>query len=262
MSVDTRSPDVLAVSARGLSKRFGEHVALDAVDFTMRPGEFVALVGKSGSGKTTLLRLLAGLESSDAGELLVPRERTVVFQEPRLVPSKRVWKNVVVGLPRSRATRAAAAEVLGLVGLAHRVDVWPATLSGGEAQRVALARALMRHPALLLLDEPFAALDALTRLQMQGLVHELVGQLAPATLIVTHDVEEALLLADRVILLREGRFDLELDVDLPHPRRRVDDGFEQMRRLLLSALGVDEPHGAHVPPTPFTRVPRTDGDDR
>lgn len=233
-----KQPAEVAVSALAIEKRFADHVALDRIDFTMRAGEFVALVGKSGSGKTTLLRILAGLESPDHGELLVPRDRTVVFQEPRLVPSKRVWQNVVIGLSRAEAKRAAAVETLQIVGLGHRVDAWPATLSGGEAQRVALARALMRRPELLLLDEPFAALDALTRLQMQELVRSLIGQFAPATLIVTHDVEEALLLADRIILLREGRFDVEMDVNLPQPRRRDDPEFERLRWLLLDGLGV------------------------
>jgi sulfonate transport system ATP-binding protein len=187
--------EALAVDTRRLVRQFGEHPALNGLDLTIRRGEFVALLGKSGSGKTTLLRLLAGLDAPDSGELLVPQSRTVVFQEPRLVNSKRVWQNVTLGLERSSATRAAAIGALDEVGLASHANAWPATLSGGEAQRVALARALVREPQLLLLDEPFAALDALTRLKMQQLIADLCARHGPAVLLVTHDVEEALLLA-------------------------------------------------------------------
>jgi sulfonate transport system ATP-binding protein len=230
--------DRLSVQVRGLSKRFGEHQALSSVNLEMRDGEFVALIGKSGSGKTTLLRILAGLEAPDSGTLLVPKDRTVVFQEPRLVPSKQVWKNVVIGLQHSKARRAEAVETLGFVGLEARADAWPATLSGGEAQRVALARALLRRPSLLLLDEPFASLDALTRLQMQDLVRNLIAKFSPATLIVTHDVEEAILLADRIILLRDGKFDFEIEVTIPRPRSLDGADFDRLRRMLLGELGV------------------------
>lgn len=232
------TPAPLAVQASGITRRFGTHVALDDIELTMREGEFVALVGKSGSGKTTLLRLLAGLDSPDSGTLLVPKARTVVFQEPRLVQSKRVWRNVNLGLSRSTANRASAEAVLELVNLEHRTNAWPATLSGGEAQRVALARALVRQPKLLLLDEPFAALDALTRRQMHQLVRELIAKFSPATLLVTHDVEEALLLADRVMVLRDGKLATEIVVDEPQPRQPSGAHFEQHRRTLLRELGV------------------------
>jgi sulfonate transport system ATP-binding protein len=228
-----------AVDTRQLVRQFGEHPALNGLDLQIRRGEFVALLGKSGSGKTTLLRLLAGLDSPDSGELLVPRSRTVVFQEPRLVNSKRVWQNVTLGLERSSTTRAAAIGALEEVGLASHANVWPATLSGGEAQRVALARALVREPQLLLLDEPFAALDALTRLKMQQLIADLCARHGPAVLLVTHDVEEALLLADRVVLLREGHLGFEVDVPMVRPRE-IDDEFATLRRRLLSELGVDQ----------------------
>ncbi len=228
----------VAVICEGIDKRFGGHVALDGVDLVMREGEFVALVGKSGSGKTTLLRILAGLEAPDAGTLLVPEARTVVFQEPRLIPAKRVWKNVSLGRGRGAAARAEAEAALGTVGLSHRSSAWPATLSGGEAQRVALARALVRQPKLLLLDEPFAALDALTRLQMQRLISDLVEDFAPATLIVTHDVEEALLLADRIILLRDGKLAVEVAISEPRPRSLGGAHFDGLRRELLGELGV------------------------
>ena len=200
----------------------------------MAQGEFVALLGASGSGKTTLLRILAGLDTAGAGDVLVPEVRTVVFQEPRLVASQRVWRNVVLGLPRAQATRERAVSALQEVGLAPQADSWPGTLSGGEAQRVALARALVREPQLLLLDEPFAALDALTRLRMQQLVADLCARHRPGVLLVTHDVEEAVLLADRVMVLTEGRISLDQPVDLrPAPPCR----WRGVRRVARSAAG-------------------------
>ncbi|MCU1490394.1 MAG: transporter ATP-binding protein [Acidimicrobiaceae bacterium] len=228
----------LAVRARGLERHFSGQRALEGLNLEMREGEFVALVGRSGSGKTTLLRLLAGLDAPDSGELLVPASRTVVFQEPRLIHSKRVWQNVVIGLPRGKSTRAAALVALAEVGLSDRADSWPATLSGGEAQRVALARAIVRRPQLLLLDEPFASLDALTRLNMQQLIGELCARHGPAALIVTHDVEEAILLADRVVLLREGLLAVEVEVPLERPRAIGGTQFDQLRQRLLAELGV------------------------
>jgi sulfonate transport system ATP-binding protein len=232
--------DTLAVDTHQLVRQFGEHTALNGLDLRIRRGEFVALLGKSGSGKTTLLRLLAGLDRPDSGELLVPTSRTVVFQEPRLINSKRVWQNVALGLNRTSATRVAAHAALEEVGLASHANVWPSTLSGGEAQRVALARALVREPQLLLLDEPFAALDALTRLKMQQLIADLCARHGPAVLLVTHDVEEALLLADRVVLLREGRLGFEVEVPMARPREMGAAEFAQLRRRLLSELGVEQ----------------------
>jgi sulfonate transport system ATP-binding protein len=229
----------LAVKATGITRQFGEHVALDEVDIEIREGEFVALVGKSGSGKTTLLRILAGLDGPDAGALLVPKARTVVFQEPRLVQSKRVWRNVNLGLTRSVASKQKALDALNVVNLEHRVNAWPATLSGGEAQRVALARALVRQPKLLLLDEPFAALDALTRLQMHQLIRDLIERFTPATLLVTHDVDEALLLADRILVLRDGKLATEIVPIDPYPRHPVGSNFTEARRSLLGELGVE-----------------------
>jgi sulfonate transport system ATP-binding protein len=230
--------DDRAVYLRGLHKQFGDKVVLRGVELDIRRGEFVALLGASGTGKTTLLRILAGLELQDRGEVLVPRVRTTVYQEPRLVPSLRVLGNVTLGQKQTPAVREAAVKALGEVGLAAKADSWPGTLSGGEAQRVALARALVREPELLLLDEPFAALDALTRLQMQELVGALVLEHQPAVLLVTHDVEEAILLADRVLVLREGNFVVDLRVDTPRPRHRDEPEFVACRRMLLSELGV------------------------
>ena len=168
----------------------------------------------------------------------MPEVRTVVYQEPRLVASMRVWRNVVIGLPHSGASRGAAVDSLREVGLGERADAWPGTLSGGEAQRVALARALVHEPQLLLLDEPFAALDTLTRLKMQNLVADLCARHRPGALLVTHDVEEAVLLADRVLVLREGLIRLDVTVDLPRPRRIGGVPFDALRDRLLAELGV------------------------
>ncbi|MFF3504267.1 ABC transporter ATP-binding protein [Streptomyces sp. NPDC003247] len=225
-----------AVEVSALRKAFGPRAVLDGLDLTIGRGEFVALLGASGSGKTTLLRILGALDSADAGRVLVPGARTVVFQEPRLVPSKRVLANVTVALPRTASERGRRA--LAEVGLEGHARAWPATLSGGEAQRVALARALVREPELLLLDEPFAALDALTRLRMQDLVGELCRAHRPAVLLVTHDVEEAVRLADRVCVLREGRLVTDEPVDVPRPRDPGDPSFAALRRRLLNDLGV------------------------
>jgi sulfonate transport system ATP-binding protein len=221
-----------------VSKSFDGREILAELDLTIAHGEFVALLGASGSGKTTLLRILAGLEVASSGEVLVPQVRTVVYQEPRLVVSMRVWRNVVIGLPRRDATRERAVTALCEVGLETQADSWPGTLSGGEAQRVALARALVREPQLLVLDEPFAALDALTRLRMQSLVAELCARHHPGVLLVTHDVEEAILLADRVLVLTDSRISLDRTVDLPRPRRVGGEAFDELRDRLLAELGV------------------------
>jgi sulfonate transport system ATP-binding protein len=228
-----------AVCIRALTRRFGGPAVLDRLDMTIAPGEFVALLGRSGSGKTTLLRTLAGLDPVEHGTVDAPARRAVVFQDSRLLPWKRVWRNVALGLHGSDARERALA-ALREVGLNHRIDAWPLTLSGGEAQRAGLARALVRAPDLLLLDEPFAALDALTRLRMQALVQELWAAHGPAVLLVTHDVDEAVLLADRALVLESGRIATELAIDLPRPRRHAHPGFARLRARLLAALGVDE----------------------
>ncbi len=229
-----------AVIARKVTKSFGDHTVLADFDLTIEQGQFVALLGASGSGKTTLLRVLLGLESTSGGDVFVPEARTTVFQEPRLVASMKVWRNVIIGQPRRTANRQDAVAALAEVGLADHADAWPGTLSGGEAQRVALARALVRQPRLLLLDEPFAALDALTRLKMQALVAELCARHRPGVLLVTHDVEEAVLLADRVLVLTGGRISLDLAIDLPRPRRVGGPAFDAFRDRFLAELGVLE----------------------
>lgn len=240
---DGGRPDVPAlprapVHARQLSKSFGANTILDQLNLDIRAGEFVALLGRSGSGKTTLLRALAGLDRITSGTLDVPQARAAVFQEPRLMPWKRAWRNVTLGLkigqPRERARKA-----LAEVGLEHRENAWPATLSGGEAQRVALARALVREPQLLLLDEPFAALDALTRIRMHQLILALWRQHRPSVLLVTHDVDEAVLLADRVLVLEQGRIVSDIAITQPRPRSAERREFQQVRAQLLQLLGVE-----------------------
>ncbi|GIM89807.1 ABC transporter ATP-binding protein [Paractinoplanes toevensis] len=225
------------VDARGVRRVF-DRAVLDGVDLQLRQGDFVALLGPSGTGKTTLLRILAGLDAADDGQVTVPRQRSVVFQEPRLIPARRVWRNVVLGSRNPRRDRKKAIAALTEVGLAAKSDAWPLTLSGGEAQRVALARALATEPGLLLLDEPFAALDALTRIKMHDLVAELIQRHNPAVLLVTHDVDEAILLADRILILADGSIDVDVAVDLEKPRRRSDPGFPELRAHLLERLGV------------------------
>ena len=219
----------LAVSVRGLQRRYGTRVVIDALDLDIRKGEFVALLGESGCGKTTLLRALAGLDTPDAGQIRAPQRPSVVFQEHRLLPWATLWENVALG-HESSFGRAGASRALAEVGLAGRELDWPRNLSGGQAQRVALARALVRDPALLLLDEPFAALDALTRIKMHGLVKELVERHAPGVLIVTHDVDEALALADRILVMRAGRIAASF-----HPK---DHAPQALRLTLLEELGV------------------------
>jgi sulfonate transport system ATP-binding protein len=248
--------DQLAVATRGLRRTFGSREVLRSIDVELRPGEFVALLGRSGSGKTTLLRILAGLDPGAAGDAYVPERRSVVFQDARLLPWATVLDNVVLGLrgarhddrDRGRDRGLAAIAEVGLAG--HERD-WPKTLSGGEAQRAALARALVREPQLLLLDEPFGALDALTRVRMHALVQQLCARHRPAVLLVTHDVDEAILLADRVLVLSDGLISLDEPVDVPSPRLRRDTRFIALRSRLLAELGVDEAaEGAREPEVP------------
>jgi sulfonate transport system ATP-binding protein len=225
---DTK-PSSLAVSVRGLQRRYGERVVINALDLDIHKGEFVALLGESGCGKTTLLRALAGLDRPDAGSIRAPERASVVFQEHRLLPWAPLWENVALGHEAS-VGREGAARALSEVGLAGRENDWPRNLSGGQAQRVALARALVRDPALLLLDEPFAALDALTRIKMHGLVKELVELHQPGVLIVTHDVDEALTLADRILVMRAGRIAASF--------KPKDHTPQALRPTLLRELGV------------------------
>ncbi|WP_326552339.1 ABC transporter ATP-binding protein [Micromonospora sp. NBC_01813] len=250
----TATTVIPAVRVRAGHRAYAGRTVLDSVDLDIAPGEFVALLGASGSGKSTLLRAVAGLDREATGHIQVPQRRAIVFQEHRLLPWSRVWRNVTLGLA-GRDLRARALAALDEVGLAGHADTWPRTLSGGESQRVALARALVRTPKLLLLDEPFGALDALTRIKVQALVAQLWAEHRPAVLLVTHDVEEALLLADRALVLRDGRIADKFDVDVPRPRRLNHPRLLSLRRALLRALGVHESEPENAPDSPDGQEP-------
>lgn len=234
-------PSRQAVVAR-TSKSFDGRIVLKDLDLTMDEGEFVALIGRSGSGKSTLLRILGALDVEAEGDVLVPERRAVVFQDPRLMPWLDVLTNVLIGLPQSKENRERGLAALNEVGLSDHAKAWPRTLSGGEAQRVALARAMVREPQLLLLDEPFGALDALTRIRMHDLLRTLYVRHNPAVLLVTHDVDEAIQLADRVLVLTDGRLSLDRRVTLTGSRTRTDPEFVKLRRDLLTELGVETSH--------------------
>ena len=222
-----------AVVVSHLRRAYGNRVVIENLNLRIERGEFVVLLGESGCGKTTLLRALAGLDPIDSGRIAAPRRPAVVFQEHRLLPWDSLWRNVSLGLQAPDARERAAA-ALSEVGLGERLDDWPRNLSGGQAQRVALARALVQEPELLLLDEPFAALDALTRIRMHALVRELVAAHRPGVLLVTHDVDEAITLADRILVMREGRIAFE--------HRTKGDGTPRIARAeLLAELGVAAP---------------------
>ena len=243
-----------SVAARDLSKSFGARQVLRGLSLHVNPGDSVAIVGRSGCGKSTLLRLIAGLDHADEGEIFFndtalrgpDRRCRVMFQESRLLPWKRVLANVALGLPRHRLDRAEAA--LAAVGLAGRELEWPAVLSGGQQQRVALARAIASQPDLLLLDEPLGALDALTRLEMQSLLEQLWRESGFTLVVVTHDVEEAVALADRVLVMDQGRWALDVRITLPRPRDRSDPEFARLRKEILSAILGSAPWSAGKPP--------------
>jgi sulfonate transport system ATP-binding protein len=242
------SPETVeyTVDALGVRRVFNGRAVLDGVNLQLEKGDFVALLGPSGTGKTTLLRILGGLDTADAGHVVVPRVRSTVFQEPRLVPAQKVWRNVVLGARSPRTARRKAIDALAEVGIETHAKAWPRTLSGGEAQRVALARALVTEPALLLLDEPFAALDALTRIKMHDLLAALCAKHEPAVVLVTHDVDEAILLADRVLVLSNGSIALDVGVDIEKPRHRDDPRFLELRASLLEQLGVARTVGGEI----------------
>jgi sulfonate transport system ATP-binding protein len=243
-----------ALHIHGLKKSFGDREVLHGLDLDIQSGEFVALVGRSGCGKSTLLRLIAGLDKPTSGEIRfddavqngVNPDVRVMFQDSRLLPWQRVLANVAIGLPRDRL--AGAQEVLAQVGLEDRRSDWPAQLSGGQRQRVALARALVHHPLLLLLDEPLGALDALTRIGMQDLIERLWTAGGFTALLVTHDVQEAIALADRIILIDEGRIALDRRVTLPRPRVRGSVAFAALEESILRHVLQQPPT---EPETPF-----------
>ncbi|TWI31208.1 ABC transporter ATP-binding protein [Paracoccus sulfuroxidans] len=220
----------IAVAVRNLRRRYGDRVVINGLDLTIRKGEFVALLGESGCGKTTLLRALAGLDPVDGGHIDGPTQPAVVFQEHRLLPWAPLWQNVALGMETAEG-RAKAEAALQEVGLAGREDDWPRNLSGGQSQRVALARALVREPRLLLLDEPFAALDALTRIKMHVLIRKLVARHQPGVLLVTHDVDEAVAIADRILVMRGGEIAASYLTDAASATT--------LREQLLKELGVE-----------------------
>lgn len=209
-----------------VKKAYGEHDVLDGLNFKVQRGEFIAIVGKSGCGKSTLLRLIGGLESPSEGKVQLDGNPVswrsdqikVMFQDGRLLPWKSVLNNVTLGLKKNEHHKGK--ELLAKVGLAERAEAYPNVLSGGQKQRVALARALVQEPELLLLDEPLSALDALTRMEMHQLVEALWQEQRFTAILVTHDVEEAVALANRVIIMEDGRISLAQSIHLPYPRER------------------------------------------
>ena len=273
-----RRPGGVRLEVRGLSKRYGQRTVLHSAQLSIEPGQFVAIVGRSGCGKSTLLRLVAGLESASAGQIEVDGvpltglsdDTRIMFQDARLLPWKRVAGNVALGLPA--AQRAAASDVLVRVGLGERQGDWPARLSGGQRQRVALARALVHNPRLLLLDEPLGALDALTRIEMHRLIEDLWRASGFTALLVTHDVQEAVALADRVVLIEDGRIALDETIALARPRSHGDPAFALLEKRILDRVlqkpGSDAPAAAihradDVPDLAAHRAPRDavlDGD--
>jgi sulfonate transport system ATP-binding protein len=225
-------PHGLAITVNGLRKSFGDNHVLKGIDLRVDAGEFVAIVGRSGCGKSTLLRLLLNLEKPSGGTFAFedgtaridnPRVARVMFQEPRLLPWASVIANVEVGLGAERkadGARERALDTLRAVELEEKRSDWPAVLSGGQKQRVSLARALVSRPRILALDEPLGALDALTRITMQKLLERVWRDQGFTALLVTHDVAEAVTIADRVIVIEDGVIALDVAVDLPRPRQR------------------------------------------
>ena len=246
-----------------LEKVYNGNPVLNNMNLDIRKGEFVAIVGKSGCGKSTLLRLLSGLEKPTDGQILMDKkplmtlnhQACMMFQDGRLLPWKRVLENVELGL--KGVHRDEALVVLQNVGLEDRIHEWPAKLSGGQKQRVALARALIHKPSLLLLDEPLGALDALTRLEMQSLIEEIWMDKRFTTLLVTHDVEEAVALADRVILLQEGKIAQNVPITLPRPRQREHAVFTStVNQILRQIIGYPDQtqRNKEYPLTPIPNI--------
>jgi sulfonate transport system ATP-binding protein len=230
------------ISVNNLQKFYGERTVLKGLNLSIEKGEFVAIVGKSGCGKSTLLRLIAGLESINNGSIYINAEplkhlnehARIMFQDGRLLPWKRVIDNVCIGLPNNSIDKAE--DALKQVGLEDRMNDWPSKLSGGQKQRVALARALVHNPSLLLLDEPLGALDALTRIEMQDLIESLWIQKKFTSILVTHDVEEAVAIADRVILIEDGTISLNQPIRLPRPRQRTHPAFSMYVEEILEKI--------------------------
>jgi len=246
----------LALRLEGLRKQFGTRTVLDGIGVDAAPGEFVAIVGRSGCGKSTLLRLLAGLEVPTSGELSLGGapaaarrgDVRMMFQEPRLLPWRTVLQNVQLGLDAADAPTRAR-EALAHVGLADRANDWPSVLSGGQRQRVALARALVHRPRLLLLDEPLGALDALTRIEMQRLIESVWRELRFTAVLVTHDVAEAVALADRVLLVEDGRVTLDAPIPLSRPRAHGSAAFAELEGSILARVLKETWHPGQAAPS-------------
>ncbi|TXK85434.1 ATP-binding cassette domain-containing protein [Paenibacillus sp. N3.4] len=232
---------------RNVNKSFGSTMVLSGIDLNIKQGEFVAIVGRSGCGKSTLLRLIAGLDEASSGAIIldaqsingIHADTRVLFQEHRLLPWKKNIDNVRIGV--KSGDKELARKALQQVGLEHKQDDWPSVLSGGQRQRVALARALAGNPRLLLLDEPLGALDALTRIEMQQLIEQLWLEKQFTVLLVTHDVSEAVALADRVIVIEDGKIGLDIRISLPRPREH-DSGFAYFEKTILDRLLVKQPY--------------------
>ena len=215
--IPSESTRTTAVAANNVHRSFNGRDVLKGVNLTIHGDEFVALLGRSGTGKSTLLRILGGLDGDYEGDVLVAQRRAVVFQESRLIPWQRVLANVVLGLKTGGSGKA-----------------------GLKSRGLAALREVVREPQLMLLDGPFGALDALTRIKMHALLQRLCERHHPAVLLVTHDVDEAILLADRVVVLTDGELALDTRIDVAHPRDRSDPAFIELRNRLLRELGVEE----------------------
>lgn len=230
------------IESKNVIKRFENTQVLKELNLTINSGEFVCVVGRSGCGKSTFLRLLAGLEKVSQGEITldgvkingVHPDIRIMFQDSRLLPWRTVIENVALGLPKE--SYDLAIDALKEVGLENKANEWPANLSGGQKQRVALARALVHKPRLLLLDEPLGALDALTRIEMQTLIERIWQEHKFTVLLVTHDVSEAVILGDRVVLIEEGKITLDLEINLSRQRERGSAEFAQLEANILSRV--------------------------
>lgn len=231
----------ISLSIKDVYKQYGLRQVLKGINLELNPGQFTAIIGRSGCGKSTLLRLVAALEESSSGQIRLDQNRLpgyvdtrIMFQDARLLPWKSVLQNVALGL--EKGGEKDALEVLKAVGLEDRASEWPAKLSGGQKQRVSLARALVHRPRLLLLDEPLGALDALTRIEMHQLIESLWLKQGFTALLVTHDVTEAIALADRVILIEDGAIAVDIEIDLPRPRNKASEKFVELEDRLLKKL--------------------------
>lgn len=252
----------VSLQIHNLKKSFGKTTVLQDFNLNVAAGEFIGIVGRSGCGKSTLLRAISGLELPTSGNVIIEGEplnglnriARVMFQEPRLLPWKRVYQNVALGL--STDSRSRAQWALSQVGLGYRAKDFPSVLSGGQKQRVALARALVSEPRLMLLDEPLGALDALTRIEMQTLLEDIWQQQQFTTLLITHDVEEAVVLSDRVILIENGMVMLDVAIDLPRPRARGSATFaalvDQIRSRVMGAGVEVSQHNSSIPVLSFS----------